>query len=352
MTMKTLWGLCAVTVAAIVLAIVAVNSQPSFKSSDTAGEPVFPTLTNDLNRLATVVVQSKEGTYTLDFDGTSWTFRDRGGYPADGSKIAEAVIKIARMTKLEAKTKLPDRFARLDLQDPGSKDSRAKQVTLLDKNGGVLADVIVGKRKFTLGSKEGGTYIRLPGDDQTWLVFGELNPGEKARDWLKRDIVDIKDDAIKQVTVTHPDGEIIVAGQSAPSDPNFKILNMPEGVEQTSDFVADDFGRLLAILLLDDVKPATEIQFPKDQTISADFEGFAGFHVHLDYAEIDGKHWIKVHGEPPSAASMDATAGVETNKTEADEAGPDWAKTIAELNDRTSGWVDELPAHEASALKK
>ena len=344
MNTRTFLGLCAATVVAVVLSAVAINSQPTFQSSDTQGEPVFPGLANDLNRLASVVVRSKEGLYTLDFDGTAWKFRERADYPADGAKIAELVVKIARMTKLEAKTKIPERFERLDLQDPDVKDSRAKQVTLLDKEGKVLADLIVGKRKFTLGSKEGGTYIRRPGDDQTWLAVGELNPGDKARDWLKRDIVDIKDDAIRRVTVSHPDGDQVIVGQDSPDDPNFRILNMPDGVEPTSDFVADDFGRLLAILLLDDVKSAQDLDWPADQTITARFEGFAGFGVALEYLERDGKSWLKVSAVPPPVPAEPAASDQST--------AVDWSATIADLNARTAGWVYEVPAYEVNALKK
>jgi len=340
MNTKSFFALCAAAAVSVALAVVAVSSQPSFESADAGGELLFPKLVSDINRLKTVIVRGKDGTYTIDRDGQTWRFRERDNYLADDKKVNELVLRLARMAKLEAKTKLEDRYERLDLNAPDAKDSRAKQVTLLDKDGKTIADVIVGKRKFTLGSKEGGTYVRLPGDAQTWLAVGELNPGDKARDWLKRDVADIKDKQIKRVSVRHPDGERVVVSKDKPDDASFKIQGIPAGREPATDFVADEFGRVLTILLLDDVDNAADVAFPANKTIKAEFEGFEGFKVLVDYAEIDGKNWIKLRGEAAASSAPPA------------EGATDWGKAMAELNQRAEGWVFEVPAYEVAPLKK
>ncbi|MDX2224520.1 MAG: DUF4340 domain-containing protein [Rhodospirillaceae bacterium] len=350
MNSKTFIGLAAVTAIAVVLAVVAIGSRPSFESSDVAGERLFPGLVNDLNRLKTVTLRHKDGTYSIDRTANGWVLRERDNYPVDAEKVDELVVKIARMTRLEAKTRLPDRYERLDLQEPDAKDSRAKEVTLTDGEGKTIAQLVVGKRKFTLGSKEGGTYVRIPGDEQTWLAVGELNPGDKVRDWLKRDIADIKDKDIRRVTVVHPDGERIEVGKDNPDDANFKILNLPKGQEPTSEFVADDFGRVLSIFLLDDVKQDGAMPWPADKAIKAEFEGFAGFKVSLDYVEADGQNWVKISATPPPAETPPADGAPAEGAPS--EGAVDWAKIIAEINARAEGWVFQVPAYEVNALKK
>lgn len=340
MNTKSFFGLCAATVVVVGLAIFAVASQPNYQSADKAGELLFPTLVSDINKLKSVVVRTKDGTFTIETDGQNWRVKERDGHLADEKKVNEVVLRLARMTKLEAKTKLPELYERLDLGAIDAKDSRAKQVTLLDKDGKTIADVIVGKRKFTLGSKEGGTYVRLPSDAQTWLATGELMPGDKARDFLKRDITDIKDKDIKRVSVRQADGERVVVYKDKLEDTTFKIQGIPAGREPATDFVADEFGRILAILLMDDVDKAADVNFPASKTIKAEFEGFAGFSVSLDYAEVDGRHWIKVRGEAPTTA---ASSG---------QGETDWAKAMADLNARVDGWVFEVPAYEMAPLKK
>lgn len=346
MNAKSFQFLAGATVVALVLAFVIVARQPKFESSDVAGERVFPSLAADLNKLKTVVVRHREGVASLDRNGATWQVRERDNFPADAKKVDELVLKVARLDKLESKTSLPDRYERLDLQEPDAKDSRAKEVKLLDKDGKELAALVIGKRKFTLGSKEGGTYIRLPGQAQTFLAMGELSPGDKMRDWLVRDIADIKDKQIKTVTVVHPDGEKVVVGKQTASETSFKILNLPQGFEPTSDFAADDFGRVLSVFLLDDVKKDDGAPLPADKTIKAEFEGFDGFKVKLEYAEIDGQNWVRVVAEPPPEGSAPATPA------EGADAPTDWKKITADINARSAGWLFQVPAYEVNALKK
>ena len=357
MNSKSFQILSVTAVIAVVLAAVSVSRQPKFESTDFAGERVFPALAGDLakNKLKTVVIRQREETYRIDRDGATWRVRERDNFAADSKKVDELILKIARLDKLEGKTSLPERYERLDLQEPDAKDSRAKEVKLLDSDGKELASLVVGKRKFTLGSKEGGTYIRLPGTAQTFLASGELSPGEKMRDWLVRDVVDIKDKQIKKVTVQHPDGEKVIVGKEAATDPSFKILNLPAGMEPASDFAADDFGRVLSVFLLDDVKKDSGEAFPADKTIRAEFEGFDGFRVLIDYAELDGQNWVKVRAEAPSAATppQPAGSGTTAGATGATaEPATDWAAKVAEINARSTGWVFQVPAYEVNALKK
>jgi hypothetical protein len=361
MSQKSFLALCATTAIAVILAIVVVAAQPRYESPDAQGERLFPSLLAQVNQLRTVTVKSHAGTYNFDLGENGWQFRERDNYPADDKKIAELVVRLANMQKLEAKTKVEASYPRLDLGPVDAKDSRAKQVTFTDREGKVIADVIVGKRKFTLGSKEGGTYVRIPGDPQTWLGLGELTPGENARDWLQRDIADIKDKSIKRVTVTHPSGEKVVVAKAKPEDESFKIQGMTAGREPATDFVADEFGRVLALFMLDDVDKASDVAFPADKTIKAEFEGIDGFKVFVELAEINGKNWVKVRGEggtTPTAAAPAAptpppsAAAAPDSQPPAPTAPADWAKTIAELNARTAGWAFEVPAYEIAPLKK
>lgn len=346
MNIKSFQILSVVTVIAVALAAFSIARQPKFESSDVAGERVFPALTNDLNKLKTVVVRHREGTASLDRSNGTWLVRERDNFPADAKKVDELVLKITRLAKLEAKTSQPDRYERLDLQEPDAKDSRAKEVRLLDGEGKDLAALLIGKRKFTLGSKEGGTYIRLPGEAQTFLALGEISPGDKMRDFLVRDIADIKDKQIKTVTVVHPDGDKVIVGKAAASDASFAILNLPQGMVPTSDFAADDFGRVLSVFLLDDVKKDTGEPLPADKTIRAEFEGFDGFKVKLEYAELDGQNWVRVVAEaPPDGVAPATTEG-------GGEAPVDWQKVMADINARSTGWLFQVPAYEVNALKK
>ena len=332
MTKKTLAILGALTVIAIVLAVVATRGQPRIEATDQAGQVLFPRMVNDIDKLKSVVIKHGGETLTIDWDGKVFRMRERGGYLVDAEKVQALAVRLARLSKLEIKTAQADRYDRLDLGDPATKGGQATQLTLLDVGGKSIADVIVGKRKFTLGGREGGTYVRLPGDPQTWLALGELMVGTAAHDWLKGEIADIPGAAVKRVTVTHANGEKIVA--SGGQGGAFTLENMPRGMEMVTPSTADDFRKLLEALKLDDVAPAATVTFPKDRTTTALFEGLDGFQITLETFDDNGKYWIRLKGTPPGADRTDAV------------------KMIADLNARTEGWAFQVPQYAIVPLTK
>ena len=338
-------ALLGVTVIAVVLAGWAVLSRPAMEASDFDGAVVFPDLLDSLNELDRIVVRHKDGVETLEATENGWVYVERDNYPVQSEKVGELVVKLSRLEKIEPKTKLADRYDRLDLADPEVKeDTRAKEVTLTDIDGTEMARLLIGKRKFTLGSSEGGTYILLPDDQQAWLVTGELNPGARARDWLVREITDIKAEDIKRIRIVHPDGEELIVYKETPEQANFGVENVPADMVLRRDSIADDTGRVLSNLLLDDVKKAADVDFPADQTITATFEGFDGFTVEVELIENGDENWLRFRG----MASKDAATTVQSDE----DAKPNWADVIAELNAKTKGWVYQLPGYEVAPLKK
>jgi hypothetical protein len=327
--------LLGVTAVAVVLAGWAVLSRPAMEASDFDGAVVFPDLLDSLDDLNRIEVRHKDGVETLQASEGGWVYVERDNYPVQPDKVGELVVKLSRLEKIEPKTQLVERYGRLDLADPEvSADSRAKEITLTDTDGKEMARLLVGKRKFTLGSAEGGTYILLPDDPQAWLVTGELNPGARARDWLVREITDIKDKDIKRIRIVHPDGEELVVYKETPEQANYAVENVPADMVLRRDSIADDTGRVLSNLLLDDVKKAADVDFPADQTIKATFEGFDGFTVDVDLIESGDENWLRFRGRTPKS-----------DQTE-------WTDVIAELNNKTEGWVYQLPGYEVAPLKK
>lgn len=354
MTRNGFLALCIVTAVTVILAVVSVLHEPRMSAANVAGDPVFPNLAQKLADLKTVVVKDANGDFTFDWTGKNWVSRDRKNYPADDQKVDALVLQMARLVKLEAKTAAPDKLDRLDLNDPNAKDSRAKEIVLLNHEGKTIADLIVGKRKLSLGGKEGGTYVRLPGGSQSWLALGDLDPGTKLRDWLKRDIVDVKPTEVKRVTVVHPDGEKIVAGRLSASDVNFKVENLPAGKQPASDYVGDDFSRILAGLQIDDVAPADDVPFAKDKTTTADVDTLGGLHIALQLTEKDGNAWVKLTADASASATLlskpetDSKLGAAT----AAIAGPDWSKVANDINKRSNGWAFQVPTYEVAVLNK
>jgi len=333
MTRNGFLALCATTVLVIGLVIFSIVKQPRSGNGPAVGTPMFPGLTAKLSTLKTVVIRSKNGDVNLDWDGKVWTVRDRFAYPADVAKIAGLAVQIAQMTKVEPKTKVSEKYDVLQVGNPKVEGSESRQVDLLDFSDRPIASVIIGKRKFTLGTKEGGVYVRRPNEPQSWLVVGDADPGTRPQDWLAPKLLAIPETAIQKVTLVHSDGGRVVLEKSRTDDVAFYVTNMPSGQQPADESIGNDVAGVLAALNVADVAKADSGAFPKEKGVTADFETFEGLRVTLETAEKDGTTWLRVRAA--AADSSDAAA-----------------KAAAELAARLQPWVFQVPPYEIAPLKK
>ena len=334
MRQQTVFALAGAAAIAVVLTVGTILTQPRVQTAESGAELVFPGFIDKVQEnLKTVVIRSAGGTVSLDRDGSVFRYRERANYPADTQKVVDLVAGVARLTKLESKTSQPDRYARLDLQDPTEKGSNAKEVTFIDTNEKEMAKLIVGKRKHTLGGKEGGTYVRLPGDAQTWLALGEVNPGAAPKDWIAKDIADVPDAAVKRVTVTPPKGERVIAAREGGK---FVIENLPKSVSLESDFVAEEYSRILAGLQAEDVAPAAQVPFPKDKTYAVVVETVEGSTINVEMTEVSDQSWVKISATP--AANLDANSSA--------------SQAMAGINSRGEERIFQVPAYKVAILKR
>lgn len=335
MKQRTVFALAGAATVAVVLAAAALLSQPRVETSDRGGEVFFPNLLERAqDGLKTVVVRAAGGTISLDREGNAFLYRERANYPADPQKVVDLVVSVARLAKLESKTSVPERYARLDLQEPTEKGSNAKQVILIDAEGKELANVIVGKRKYTLGGKEGGTYVRVPGDPQAWLAVGEVNPGAAARDWIAKDIVNVPDAAVARVTVTQPNGERVISAKG--EDGAWAITNLPKSAALESNFAAEEYGRILANLQADDVAQAADVPFAKERTHTAVIETVEGSRITVEMTEAKDESWIRIDARPGPGLDANSSA----------------TQAMAAINARAEGRVFLVPAYKVAILKR
>ena len=133
-------------------------------------------------------IEIKQGDKTLALarDKDGWPLSDRGGYPVKADAVRALLVKLADAELVEPKTRNQERYALLELEDPKGKDAKSRLVRLLDDKGAVLAEAIVGKKRSAVGGSKGGTYVRKPGDEQTWLSNADLDLA--VRDWVQANV--------------------------------------------------------------------------------------------------------------------------------------------------------------------
>jgi hypothetical protein len=327
MRARSLILLASATAALVAVAIVVLASGDRGVSRAAPGQSAFPALAARLGDVASVTVSRDGTTMTLIRDGDNWLVAEKGNYPANAAKISQIVRAMADLTLVEPKTQNPDLYPRLEVEDPGN--GKSTLVAVKDKSGGDLAQAIVGKRRYDrLGAGNDGVYLRKPGEAQSWLARGTLDPSGDAASWLDRQIIDISEKKIAKVTLTQADGSKLVISRSAP-EAKFAVEDAPADAKFKSETATSGPATALETLDLDDVKPAGELPVPDKNVVTASFTTFDGLTVDLRLMERDKADWIAISalGSGPAEANAKKIEG------------------------KVSLWTYAIPAYKANLLK-
>ncbi len=326
MQKRSLIPMAAATVVLVAAAAAALTTG-GYGSRRATDRTALPGLADKLAEVASVAVRRTGLDLTFVRDGNAWLVAQKGDYPAASGKIPRIVLALADMTLVEPKTREPDLYPRLEVEDPGR--GKSTLVTLRDKSSAVLARLIVGKQRYDrLGAGNNGVYVRKPGDPQSWLARGSLDFSDDMANWLDRKIVDIPDSRVSKVSLTQPDGSTLVLSRAAPSA-KFVVLGAPANVKYKDETALGEPAMALETLDLDDVRPAAKLPVPDKGVTAASYTSFDGVTVSLKLFQHDNKNWIAL------AAAGTGKAAAEAKKIDA----------------RVARWVYQIPSYKAKMME-
>ena len=319
--------LAAATAALVVLAAVAIATGDRTVSRAAPGARAFPELAAKLGDVASVGIKRNALSLTFVRDGDNWLVAEKGNYPAATGKVRQIALGMADLLLVEPKTRQPGFYSRLDVEDPGS--GKSTLVTLKDKSGATLAEMIIGKRRFDrLGTGTDGVYVRKPGDAQAWLARGSLEFSDQLSSWLDRRILDIPQKRIAKASLTQPDGTKLVITRAKPED-KFTVEDAPADAKFKSETTTSEPALALDGLDLDDVKAAGDVPVPDKDVVTASFTTFDGLTVDVRMLDQDDVHWVALSASGPGAAEAEAKA----------------------INEKVSRWTYAIPSYKAAQLK-
>ncbi|MFA5684767.1 MAG: DUF4340 domain-containing protein [Lysobacteraceae bacterium] len=321
---------------------------------------LLPGLSERLNDIDRVQLRAAGNTVlaTLERDDDGWSLAERGGYPADAGKLRSLLLGLAQANRVEAKTANPALHARLGVEDIAAADAHGIEVEL--SGGGDPLRLIIGENN----TRAAGTYVRLGGEAQSWLLDRNLAVERNPVEWLQRELVAIPTSRIESVTVTPADSAPIriVRGEGAGAD--FRLADLPRGREPASEFVADATASLLDGLRFDDV--FVDDGAERDGLRVARFDTVEGLTLNLHAWQDEGRTLarFRIELDEDKAAQWAATqteADDADDEAEADDAdaAPNAATRLealraelARLEARFAGRVFALPAFKAGNLDR
>jgi hypothetical protein len=327
---KAFTVLALLTALALVIAIANYAAQSRPSAERVSGEPLLPGLAAEASRIVKIELKQGDKSVTLARDKDGWTLADRAGYPAKSDAVRGLLIKLAKAELVEPKTRNKDRYGLLELEDPAGKDAKSHLVRLLDDKGAVIAETVVGKKRSdAFGSNKGGSYVRRPGEAQTWLANSEIDVPVAARDWVKPSIIDIPTAKIANLAIEIPGEEPLKIARDTADTSKYALVATPEGKKLKDASAMGSIVRAAASIELEDVRKPGLAQSGDVSlaTIAAD----GGLTVTLRLRKDGEDYWLSVDA---SGAEGDAK------------------KTAADIEARTKGWEFKIPAAKAQSILK
>jgi hypothetical protein len=371
MTPKSFVYLAAVAVLSALLAIVTFTAGNRWGADPGGGEKLMPALAASSGQVAEISIRQGDETAVLQLGADrTWSLKSRGGYPADTAKVRTLLIGLGEATLVAAKTTRPDKYPALELDDPAAKGAKSRLVKVTDAKGNTIGEAVLGKKR-TEGygtGKTGGTYVRRPGNAQTWLADMEIDAPVATRDWVKTGVLSLDSGKIARIDIEIPGEQAlrIERERSQPSAPKEakgpKAAPKAEAKADAKDAKADaappapaEPGKLAFVGFPGEgkkLKDASAAEAIARSVASIDLEDVRK----LDAPPAgDGISLVKVETADGVSATLrlrkegDAQwLSVAVAAGEGDEA----RKAAEAIAKATQGWEFKLPAHKAEAILK
>lgn len=343
------------------------------------GRKMFPELMSKINDATEIMVEAKSGTVTVAREGEAWIVKEKSGYLANIGKVRELLVGLAELEVLEAKTKNPELYGKLGLQDVAAEGSMSHVVTIKDAGGQTLADAVVGTRRPAKGGDPGQdeVYLRQPNNPQTWLTIGKVPVESMPSEWLDKAIFAVETKRVKDVQITHPDGTTLELEKHSPEDVDYHVVDLPKGSKIQSQFTLNNMVSTLSDLSLDDVKSAKDVSSKGKKVVTAVFETFDGLEGTVNIWQDGEQHYVTasmvfnpslIWKHQPKDDQEKKTPTTTTDEPATDKPGDEKDTTKPEkpiikpavevnaeveaINKKVEGWVYGIPKFRADTILK
>ncbi|WP_072390038.1 DUF4340 domain-containing protein [Hyphomicrobium sp. CS1GBMeth3] len=332
MTPKQFATLATVAAASLAAAVVVHAMRSPWTAETSNAGKLLPGLASEAANVARIAVTQGGTSVALKKEGDAWKVESQNGYPASAEKVRALLISLTEASLLEPKTRLAERYTLLEVDDPAGKTSNARLIKLEDAGGKTIAEVIAGKQRpgnvtSTGAAAAAATYVRRPGEEQSWLASTSIQGGAALKDWVNPRAFETQTEKIASLTVAvegEPPYKLkrVDGGshelESIPAGKKIKYVNLVDNIVEAASFL--DFER---------VRKATGSTGGKAGTVT--FETDDKLKIALNVRRDKDAVWIMV--EP---------------------SGEGDAKKVADdIRARTDGWEFEvIPSKADTMLKK
>lgn len=358
MSLRAFLALALTTVLVVIATIALLMSQNTGPATREPGTAIVPELAANLNNAARIVMTRAAEKTTIkrvgSGDDAKWVVEEFSDYPSVTPFVRDLLANIAQLQTMEGKTRRPELYSKLDVEDPTTTTARSTRLEIFAAGDKKLADIILGKTKSAMTGQE-SLYVRRPDEDRAWLAKGKVEAPINRIGWVDNQVLVVDLPRIKHATLNRPaKGPRIHVFKTSKEERDFTIEGMPADYEVKDIFGAEDVARVVQQLSFEDVRPADKLKIDTTGGPWAEFVTFDGLKIDLWLEEAQGKNWVALRASAaPDAqpAAPPAAPGPEA-ASESGETPRDVAAEIKTINERVSPWVYAIPSYENGNLRK
>ena len=255
------------------------------------GALAFPGLASRLVAAVRIEIRRGAQTTTLIRNGESWGIGEVHGYPARRERIREVLTGLTELRLVEERSSDPAQWPRLGVEDPQAPGSTAMLLRVLDGQGAVIAEAILGRRRTrTQGNQPESVYFRRPGESRSWLAEGRIGAEADPALWLNRDLSGLAPARLRRVEINRANAPPLVLARAGEVDAPLDIVT-PADPPVADRIALDEVGRAFDALSFVEVRPA----------FTAEALGEARFHYTDDVTITVTPHregdlfWVRLH---------------------------------------------------------
>ncbi|KPJ91763.1 MAG: hypothetical protein AMJ55_11045 [Gammaproteobacteria bacterium SG8_15] len=339
---------------AVIFIIATLFSGPTDDEISGAGDKMYPDLLPRANDVSYIKIQTNQNTLTLTKDQDLWTVKEHDNYPAALDKVRELVLGVGNLTRVEPKTRKPENYSRIGLQDVSEQGSTSIQITMIAGSDKKLADLIIGDSKPAKGDASLQSYYIRTAVPDKW----------EPKDWLDVDIIELKRERIQQVKVNHADGELVYIHRDNPDTRDFTLDSLQPGEQVTAPYEVNNIATTFTKMTFDDVVSAANAGVGDKPVYSAVLTTFDGLEITFEPFTKDDKHFARYSArynadaakayqdkQAQQGSAADAATVTTTNDPHGDaskqpvelKSAEEVAKEVETFNNRWQNWMYQLP---------
>ena len=222
------------------------------------GTLAFPDLAPRLANAGKIELTRHGQAATLTRDGDAWRIEQAGRYPARPERIRELLTSLTELRLVEERTSDPARHADIGVDDPSREGSTAAKLRVLDGQGGVIAELILGRRRVrTQGNVPETIYVRRPSEQKSWLAEGRMITDADPQLWINRDVASLAPDRLRRIDIARTGESPLSLARAGEVDAPLQIV-VPAEHPVADGPSLDEMGRAFDMLTFIEVRPAAD----------------------------------------------------------------------------------------------